>query len=147
MNHAKAFPPHTILIVDDFAPWRRAVQRMFESETDFKIIGAAPDGLDAVQKAAELHPDIILMDISLPGLNGFEATRQIRKASPASRILFLSEKRSPDFINVAFQVGGSGYVLKSDCPEDLLPGLRAILRGEQFMSRSLIDSRDGLQGA
>jgi DNA-binding NarL/FixJ family response regulator len=146
MNDAKVFPPRTILIVDDFAPWRRAVQRMFESETDLKIIGAAPDGLEAVEKAAEMHPDIILMDISLPGLNGFEATRQIRKACPAARILFVSEKRSSDFIKVAFQVGGLGYVLKSDCPEDLLPGIRAILRGEQFMSRSLMDCRDSLQG-
>jgi len=147
MSHAKAFRPYTILIVDDFVPWQRAVQRMFESETDLKIIGTAPDGLVAVQKAAEMHPDVILMDISLPGLIGFEATRQILSASPAQRILFLSEKRSSDFVKVAFQVGGLGYVLKSDCPDDLLPGIRAILRGERFMSHSLRDYRDSLHGA
>jgi DNA-binding NarL/FixJ family response regulator len=145
MNNAKAFRSFTILIVDDFAPWRRAVQRMFESEPDFKIIGVAPDGLEAVQKAAEMHPDVILMDISLPRLNGIEATRQIREVSPTSKILFLSEKRSPDFIKVAFQVGGVGYVLKSDCPEELLPAIKAILRGEQFMSRTLRDG-DSPQG-
>ena len=84
-------PVKQILLLDDSLPWQRFVREMFESEADLKIIGTATDGSEAIQKARELQPDVILMDISLPGLNGFEATRQIRTLSLASKILFLSE--------------------------------------------------------
>lgn len=137
MNGNTGFRSHTILVVDDFAPWRRVVQRMFESDADFKISGAATTGREAVSKAAELQPDVVLMDISLPDISGLEATREIRKACPASRVLFLSEKLSPALIKAAFEVGGLGYVLKSDCHEDLMAGIRTVLRGGQFISRSL----------
>jgi DNA-binding NarL/FixJ family response regulator len=117
---------------------------MFQSEADLKIIATATDGLEAVQKATELQPDVILMDLSLPRMNGFEATRQIRTASPASKILFLSNQRDFDLIEAAFQVGGLGYVLKSDSSFDLVTGIRVILRGQQFVSRSVKDWRKGL---
>jgi len=110
---------------------------MFESEADLKIIATATDGSEAIQKARELQPDVILMDISLPGLNGFEATRQIRRLSPASKILFLSEHSSTDLIEAALQVGGSGYVWKSNCRSHLLTAIRVILRDQQFVSRRL----------
>jgi DNA-binding NarL/FixJ family response regulator len=128
-----------ILVVDDFLPWQCFVQRMFESEMDLKIIATAADGREAVQKATELQPDVILMDVSLPKLNGFEATRNIRMLSPASLILFLSEHCGPDIIEAAFQAGASGYVLKTDSALDLLTGIRAILCGRKFVSHSLKD--------
>jgi len=131
-----------ILVIDDFLPWQHFVQGILESETDLKIIATATDGLEAVQKAKELQPDIILMDLSLPRMNGFEATRQIRMLSPASKILFLSEHRGSDLIESAFRVGGLGYVLKSDSYSDLLTGIRVLLRGQQVVSHSLIDWRD-----
>jgi DNA-binding NarL/FixJ family response regulator len=136
-------PVTQILVVDDFVPWQLMLRDMFESEADFKIIGTANDGLEAVQKATDLQPDLILMDISLPKLNGFEATQHIRMLSPASRILFLSERRGFDFIEAAFQAGGSGYVLKSDAIWDLVAGARAVLSGRRFLSRSLQNGRDG----
>jgi len=114
---------------------------MFESEPDLRIITVASDGLEAVQKAKELQPGVILMDVSLPGMNGFEATRQIRIFSPSSKILFLSEHRGPDVIQAAFDVGASGYVLKSDSYLDLVPGVRAVLHNQQFVSQSLADWR------
>ena len=133
-------PVKQILLVDDSLPWQRFVREMFESEADLKIIATATDGSEAIQKARELQPDVILMDISLPGLNGFEATRQIRRLSPASKILFLSEHSSTDLIEAALQVGGSGYVSKSNCRSHLLTAIRVILRDQQFVSRRLRDS-------
>ena len=126
-----------ILIVDDFLPWQRFVLTMFELETDFKIISVASNGLEAVQKAMELQPDVILMDVSMPGMNGIAATRQIRLLSPASRILFLSAHRSSDLIQATFDAGGSGYILKCDSNSDLIPGVRAVLLDRQFVSHTL----------
>jgi two-component system, NarL family, nitrate/nitrite response regulator NarL len=128
-----------ILIVDDFLRWQHLARRMLESESNLKIIGTATHGLEAVQKATQFQPEVILMDISLPGMNGFEAARHIRLLSPGSRILFLSENRGADFIEAALQAGGIGYVLKSDANSDLLDGLKSVLRGQQFVSHSLRD--------
>ena len=124
-----------------FLPWHHIVHKMLQSEADLKIIATATDGLEAVQKATELQPDVILMDLGLPRMNGFEATRQIRTASPASKILFLSNKRDFGLVEAALQVGGLGYVLKSDSSFDLVTGIRVILRGQQFVSRSVKDWR------
>jgi DNA-binding NarL/FixJ family response regulator len=126
-----------VLVVDDFLAWQDLIRRMFESQTDLKIQAIATDGLEAVQKATDLQPDVILMDISLPKMNGFEATRHIRLLSPTSRVLFVSEHRNFDFIEAAFQAGGLGYVLKSDACSDLLAGIRAVVRGQLFVSHSL----------
>jgi DNA-binding NarL/FixJ family response regulator len=132
----------TILVVDDFLPWQSFVLTKLELERDFRIISIASDGLEAIQKATELQPDVILMDVSLPRMNGFEATRQIRMLSPASKILFLSGHSSSDLIQAAFEAGGCGYVLKSDSSSDLIPGIRAVLLDQQFVSHSLTRWRD-----
>ena len=132
-----------ILLVDDFLAWHRIVGELLEAENDLQIAATAKDGLDAVQKAMQLQPDLILMDLRLPGMNGLEATRQIRVASPASKVLFLSENRTSDVVESALQVGGLGYVLKSDAHSDLIAGIRSVLQDEQFISHSLIDRRDG----
>jgi two-component system nitrate/nitrite response regulator NarL len=126
-----------ILLVDDFVPWQPLVLRLLESETDLQIISTAVDGLEAVQKAEELQPDLILMDLCLPGMDGIEATLQIRIVSPGSKVLFLTDHSEPDIVQAAFDVGASGYVLKSDFSADLIPGVRAVLLDQKFVSRSL----------
>ena len=130
-------PVTQILLVDDFNPWQDRVRETLKSEHDLAIVATATNGLDAVRKATELQPNIILMDLSLPGLGGIEATRRIRKTSTTSKILFLSIDSKLEVIEAAFKVGASGYILKLDADLDLLAGIRSILRGEQFISRSL----------
>jgi two-component system response regulator NreC len=126
-----------ILLVDDFLPWQSLVFSMFQSEPDLQIVAVACDGLEAVRKARELEPHVVLMDLGLPGRNGFEATRQIRSYSPTSKILFLTEHCEPDLIRAAFDIGASGYVRKSDANADLIRATRALLLGQHFVSRSL----------
>ena len=126
-----------ILLVDDFEPWQHLVLWLLESQTDLQIVSTAVDGTEAVQKAGELKPDLILMDLSLPGMNGIEATRQIRIISPGSKVLFLTDHSEPDIVEAAFDAGASGYVLKSDFKVDLIPGVRAVVLGQKFVSRSL----------
>ena len=98
------------------------------------VIGVASDGLEAVQKAEELQPDLILLDIGLPSLNGIEVARQIRKLSPKSKILFASQESAAEMVQGALGTGAQGYVLKSDGGRELLEGVTAVLRGEQFVS-------------
>lgn len=126
-----------ILVVDDFHPWHQFALEILKHEKNLTIVAFASDGREAVEKAVQWQPEIILMDVSLPVMSGFEATGRIREASPNSRILFVSEHRGSDLIQMAFDVGGSGYILKSDSNSDLLRGVRAVLRGEQFVSKSL----------
>jgi len=125
-----------ILVVDAFLPWQRLVLEMLQSEIDLQIVSTA-NGFEAVLKAKEVQPGLILMGLSLPGMNGIDATRQIRILSPGSKVLFLSEHRDSGLIQAALDVGASGYVLKSDSHSDLIPGIRAVLLDRQFVSRSL----------
>ena len=126
-----------ILVVDDSSHWRSFVLRYFEAKTDYEIIGVAVNGLEAIQKASELRPDVILMDVNLPGVGGIEATRQICEIYPASKVIFLSLLNDSAIVDAGFKVGGLGYILKRDVGHDLLAGIRVILDGEQFVSRSL----------
>jgi DNA-binding NarL/FixJ family response regulator len=132
-----------VLVVEDSLAWQRFVQTLFEMNIEFKVIHVAIDGLEATQKANELRPDVILMDISLPGMNGIEAARQIRTVSPGSKILFWSTFDQPEIIQAAFEAGGSGYVLKQDSSRDLMLGIKAILHGQRFVSQSLMDGQGG----
>ncbi len=127
----------TVLVVDDSTQWRGVVLRYFETKTGYKIIGVALNGLEAIQKVDELRPDLVLMDINLPGINGIEATRQIYKTYPGSKIIFVSIIDDSAIVQAAFDVGGSGYILKHDFAQDLFPGIRAVLDGRPFVSRSL----------
>jgi DNA-binding NarL/FixJ family response regulator len=120
--------------VDDFARWRNFVLEKLRENHNLHVIGVASDGLEAVQKAEELQPDLILLDIGLPSLNGIEVARQIRKLSPKSKILFVSQESSADIVQGALSTGAQGYVVKSDAGSELLEGVNAVLRGEQFVS-------------
>ena len=135
-----------ILVVDDFLPWQHFVSVMLQGESDLQIISSVTDGLQAVRKAKEIRPDLILMDLSLPVMNGIDATRQIRAHSPGTKVLFLSEHRDSDLIQTAFDVGACGYVLKSDSYSDLIAGIRAVLLGQPFVSRSLTNWRENSDG-
>lgn len=126
-----------ILVVDDFAPWRHYVSTTFQKQERFRIIDEASDGLEGVEKARALKPDLILLDVGLPILNGIEAARQIRELSPTSKILFVSENRSPDVAEEGLRAGAMGYVVKSDAARQLLPAVEAVLEGKQFLSSSL----------
>ena len=97
------------------------------------VIGVASDGLEAVQKAEELQPDLILLDIGLPSLNGIEVARQIRKLCPKSKILFVSQESSADVVQGALGTGAQGYVVKIDAGRELLEGVNTVLRDEQFV--------------
>jgi DNA-binding NarL/FixJ family response regulator len=126
-----------VLIVDDFELWKGFLIARLQEQADLCIVGFASDGLAAVQKAEELQPDLILLDICLPQMDGIEAARQIQKRSPKSKILFLTVNADADVVRAAFNAGGSGYVLKSDAATDLLVGMAAVLQGKQFVSGSV----------
>jgi DNA-binding NarL/FixJ family response regulator len=130
-------PVTQVLMVDDFLPWLRLIRVMLESKKDLNIIAEAVDGLEAVQKAQQLQPDLILLDIGLPTLNGLEAARRIRELSPKSRILFVSNETSVEVMEEAFRLGARGYLLKPDARSELLRAVDAILRGEQFVGNRL----------
>ena len=126
-----------VLVVEDNEPWRRFISTALQEQPELEISGRASDGLEAVQQAKELQPDLILLDIGLPTINGIEAARRIREISPASKILFVSENRSRDVAEEALRTGASGYVVKSDAASELLTAVRAVLDGKRFVSASL----------
>jgi DNA-binding NarL/FixJ family response regulator len=134
--------PIRVLVVDDFAPWRRFVRSMLQGQPLLQIVAEVADGLEAVHKSQELQPDLILLDIGLPTLNGVEAARRIRELSSKSKILFTSEDRFPEIVKEALETGAIGYLLKFDAVDELLPAVEAVLQGKQFVSASL--TRDDL---
>jgi DNA-binding NarL/FixJ family response regulator len=129
--------PIRILVADDFESWRRQVRLLFPARPQWQIVAEVSDGSEAVQKAADLKPDLIVLDISLPKLNGIEASRQIRQFSPNSRIIFLSQNNDLDIVRAGLSTGALGYVCKADSQSDLLPAIEAVLQGRQFVSSSI----------
>jgi DNA-binding NarL/FixJ family response regulator len=136
-EHSPILSSIRILVVDDFKDWRMQVRSLLQERPRWHVISEASDGLEAVQKAGELKPDLILLDIGLPQLNGIEAARRIRELSPISKIVFLSMEKSLDVVQTALSTGAQGYVHKASAEGDLLPGIEAVLRGEQFVSSTL----------
>lgn len=126
-----------VLVVDDYEPWRRFVRLTIQIHPTCEVIAEVADGLEAVQKAQELQPDLIVLDIGLPTLSGIEAARRIRTHTPQAKILFLSENRSLEIAEEALRSGGSGYVLKSDAAGEFALAVEAVLNGKRFVSASL----------
>jgi DNA-binding NarL/FixJ family response regulator len=123
-----------ILLADDFEPFRTFVRSLIKPRPEWLIVGEASDGLEAVQKAEELQPDLILLDIGLPNLSGIEAARRIRVLSPESKILFVSQHSSSDVAREAFNLGAAGYVVKAHAGSELLAAVEAVLQRNQFFS-------------
>jgi DNA-binding NarL/FixJ family response regulator len=115
-----------VLVVDDYEPWRRFVCSVLRSQPELEIVGEVADGLDALHKTEELHPDLIRLDVGLPTLNGIQTARQIRKIAPETRILFVSQESSPDVVCEAMRTSARGYVVKADA-SDLLTGVTTAL--------------------
>ena len=126
-----------ILITDDSADWRRQVRLLLQAQPEWQVIAEALDGSEAVQKVEELMPDLILLDIGLPKLNGIEAAGRIRQLFPNSKIVFLSQNNDRDFVRAALSTGALGYVCKADAEGELLHAVETALRGKQFVSGSL----------
>jgi DNA-binding NarL/FixJ family response regulator len=116
-----------ILVVEDFPPFRQFICSMLGERNDLQIIGEAADGLEAVQKAVELKPDLILMDIGLPSLNGLEAGRRILELVPESKIIFLSQESSSEVMQEALSLGARGYVVKINATSELMPSIDAAI--------------------
>lgn len=134
----------SILLIDDFEPWRRLVSSILKPKLKFQTICEVSDGLEAVWEAGELQPNLILLDIGLPTLNGIEAARRIRKVAPEAKIVFLSQKCSAYVVQEALDLGAQGYVVKSDAASELLTAMNTVLRGKKFVSTRLAyyDSTD-----
>jgi len=131
MNEVRA------LVVDDFEHWRKVVTAALQGKLGVHIIEEAADGLEAVQKAQEMQPDVVVLDIGLPMLNGIEVARHIRRISAKSKVVFLTENPSRDITEAALQDGASGYVVKSAFASELIPAIQAVLEGRQFLSAKL----------
>ena len=126
-----------VLVVDDSLLFRRFVHRLLEQKQDFQLVGEAPGGPEAVQKAKELQPDLILLDIGLPHLNGIEAAKRIRQVVPGTKILFLTVHSDAEVVRAALSSGAKGYLLKADARSELWPAIEAVLRGDEFVSSGL----------
>jgi two-component system nitrate/nitrite response regulator NarL len=131
--------PVRILVVDDSEPFREFIYSMLGKIAELQIVGEASDGLEAVHKAEKLQPDLILLDIGLPSLNGIEAARRIRKLAPRSKIVFLSLESSPNVVQGALSLGAMGYVAKPNAGRDLLAAVETVVQGKQFVSAGMTD--------
>jgi DNA-binding NarL/FixJ family response regulator len=124
-----------ILVVDDFELFRRLVVELLGIKPELQVVGEASDGLEAIKKAVELRPDLILLDIGLPSLNGIEVARQMRSLVPESKIIFLTRESSADLAQEALGLGARGYVTKNMIRADLFAAVETVLSGRTFVSR------------
>jgi DNA-binding NarL/FixJ family response regulator len=126
-----------VLLVDDHAMLRKGMVLLLGEEDDIEIVGEAGDGEQAIEQACALKPDVVVMDISMPKLNGVEATREIVAESPASKVIALSIHSAKQVVDDMLSAGAVGYVLKESVPEELLQGIRAVMRGDMYLSSAI----------
>ena len=124
-----------VLVVEDFEPFRRLLGSMLQEIQSIQTVFYVEDGLEAIEKANAMQPDLILLDIGLPKLSGIEAARRIRLLSPESKILFVSQELSLDVVQEAFKLGASGYVAKADAKSELKVAIKAVLAGRTFVGK------------
>jgi len=123
-----------ILLVDDHPLMRRGLRDLLEEQKDMKVVGEADNGRQALSQLRETAPDVVIMDVSMPGLNGVEATRQILAKAPQTRVVALSMHRDSIFVAEMLKAGAKGYVLKTNAPEELIQALRAVKAGQTYLS-------------
>ena len=123
-----------VLVVEDSAAFRQYICQTLAKSSGLQVVGEVSDGLEAVQSALALKPDLILLDIGLPSLDGIKAARRIRSVAPESKIIFVSQETSPELMEEALGLGAVGYVVKARALHDLLPAIEAVVLGRQFVS-------------
>ncbi len=125
----------SILIADNFGVVRRGLRALLlETQPDWRIVGEAGDGREAISQATKLRPDVVILDVNLPGVNGLDAARLILKAVPETRVLILTAYDSKEIVEKALQAGVRGYVLKSDAEADLVTAINALMKGRTFFT-------------
>lgn len=124
-------------MVEDHDPFRRHICSVLDLHPHFQVIGTSDDGPKAVEQAKTLLPDVVLLDIGLPGINGLEAARQIGEAAPLARIIFLTQESSPEVVEEAFSLGAWGYVLKANAGSELIGAMEIVSQGQRFVGRGL----------
>ena len=130
-------PLQRVLVVEDYEPFRRLLCELLQQRGDLLIVGEAADGLDAICQAEELRPDVVILDIGLPRLNGIDVAGRIRATVPHAKLIFLTNESSLEVVEEAFSRGAHGYVYKPRAQRDVLPVLEAIIRGGRFVSGGL----------
>jgi two-component system response regulator NreC len=127
----------TIFLADDHTIVREGLAKVLEGEPDFQVVGQAENGREAITRVEQLRPDIVIMDIAMPMLNGIEATRQIKKVSPKTRVIILSMHCHDRYISELFSLGASGYLLKNSTGTDVIKAIRAALDGDTYLCPSI----------
>jgi len=126
-----------ILVVDDFAPWRRFLKTLLAVTPEWQLSGEAINGADALRKAQELQPDLVLLDLDLPDVSGIDLARQLQLVVPNAKIVFLTAESSSDIANAALSTGALGYLLKSKVVSELLPALKSVFSDNRFVSQGI----------
>jgi DNA-binding NarL/FixJ family response regulator len=127
----------SIVLADDHPIVRHGLRSLLETEPDFRIVDEVDDGLDAVERVERLQPDVLVLDLMMPGLNGLEVTRQVGLRSPGTRVVVLSMYANEAYVLEALRNGATSYVLKRSSPDELVQAVREVAAGRSFLSRSL----------
>jgi DNA-binding NarL/FixJ family response regulator len=127
----------SILLADDHPIVRHGLRTLLEAETDFRVVGEVDDGLAAVEQVECLQPDVLLLDLMMPGLNGLDVTRQVRQRLSGTQVIILSMYASEAYVLQALRNGADGYVLKKSSPDELVEAVREVVAGRPFLSRAL----------